>query len=135
HQHESLWRRSRGEGREIGVTCDRARDARCARVRRAECAVRGPKDSPGRAPRTAHRAPREARIAAHDELGGQSMLRGSSVIGLDIGSSQIKAVYMERRKQAWQLVSAGAVPTPLDSVQEGVVQDTDAVAESLRGLC
>src|SRR5438874_1073319 len=63
------------------------------------------------------------------------MLRGSSVIGLDIGSSQIKAVYMERRKQAWQLVSAGAVPTPQDAVQEGVVQDTDALAEALRGLC
>jgi len=63
------------------------------------------------------------------------MLRSSSVIGLDIGSHQIKAVYMERRKQAWQLVSAGAAPTPPGAVQEGIVQQPDAVAEALRGLC
>jgi type IV pilus assembly protein PilM len=63
------------------------------------------------------------------------MLRSSSVIGLDIGSHQIKAVYMERRKQAWHLVSAGAAPTPPGAVQEGIVQQPGAVAEALRGLC
>jgi type IV pilus assembly protein PilM len=63
------------------------------------------------------------------------MLRSSSVIGLDIGSHQIKAVYVERRKQACHLVSAGAVPTPPGAVQEGIVQQPDAVAEALRGLC
>src|SRR6266700_1042395 len=93
-------------------------------------------DTLSRRPFGCQDAGRELRAGAPPRAaGGQSMLRSSSVIGLDIGSHQIKAVYMERRRQAWQMVSAGAVATPPGAVQEGIVQQPDAVAERLRDLC
>jgi len=62
------------------------------------------------------------------------MLRGSSVIGLDIGSQQIKAVYLERKRGAWQLMAAGVQPTPPESVQEGIVTQKHEVASAIQGL-
>jgi type IV pilus assembly protein PilM len=62
------------------------------------------------------------------------MLRGSSVIGLDIGSHQIKAVYLERKRGGWHLVAAGVQPTPPEAVQEGIVVQRPEVAAAIQGL-
>lgn len=61
-------------------------------------------------------------------------MAGSSVIGLDIGSQQIKAVHVERRRREWSILSAGIVPTPPDAVQDGVILSPPLVAEAVRQL-
>lgn len=61
-------------------------------------------------------------------------MAASSVIGLDIGSNQIKAVHLERGRGRWSLLSAGVMPTPPESVQDGVVLDVPRVAEAVRQL-
>jgi type IV pilus assembly protein PilM len=61
------------------------------------------------------------------------MARGHRhVVGLDIGSSAIKAVELKRSGSAIELVGRPAVvPTPPRSVEGGVIVDTTAVAEAL----
>jgi len=61
-------------------------------------------------------------------------MANSSVIGLDIGSSQIKAVLLERRRQHWSLTNAGVIATPPESVQDGVILDIPRVTEAIRQL-
>jgi type IV pilus assembly protein PilM len=61
-------------------------------------------------------------------------MANSSVIGLDIGSNQIKAVHLERRRNQWALANAGIVPTPPESVQDGVILDIPRVTEAVRQL-
>lgn len=61
-------------------------------------------------------------------------MAGSSVVGLDIGSNQIKAVLLERSRSNWSLVNAGVVPTPPESVQDGVILNLPAVTDAVRQL-
>lgn len=61
-------------------------------------------------------------------------MASSSVVGLDIGSNQIKAVHLERSRSTWSLMNAGIVPTPPDSVQDGVILDLQGVTEAVRQL-
>jgi type IV pilus assembly protein PilM len=61
-------------------------------------------------------------------------MASSSVVGLDIGSHQIKAVHLERHRNSWSLVGAGIVPTPPESVQDGVILDIPRVTEAVRQL-
>jgi type IV pilus assembly protein PilM len=61
-------------------------------------------------------------------------MASSSVVGLDIGSNQIKAVQLERHRNSWSLVNAGIVPTPQDAVQDGVILDIPSVTEAVRQL-
>jgi type IV pilus assembly protein PilM len=61
-------------------------------------------------------------------------MASSNVVGLDIGSNQIKAVHLARSRNQWSLVSAGIVPTPPESVQDGVILDIPRVTEAVRQL-
>ncbi len=61
-------------------------------------------------------------------------MASGSVVGLDIGSSQIKAVQLERHRGNWQVINAGIVPTPPESVQDGVILDVNRVTEAVRQL-
>lgn len=61
-------------------------------------------------------------------------MASSNVVGLDIGSNQIKAVHLSRSRSQWSLVSAGIVPTPPESVQDGVILDIPRVTEAVRQL-
>ncbi|MFN3648528.1 MAG: type IV pilus assembly protein PilM [Armatimonadota bacterium] len=61
-------------------------------------------------------------------------MAASSVVGLDIGSSQIKAVHLSRSRSNWSLAGAGIVPTPPESVQDGVILDAPSVTEAVRDL-
>jgi type IV pilus assembly protein PilM len=62
------------------------------------------------------------------------VLRSRSIIGLDIGSHQIKAIYLERKRGGWTVSAAGVTPTPPDSVSEGIVHEPDRVGESINAL-
>jgi len=61
-------------------------------------------------------------------------MASSNVVGLDIGSNQIKAVHLARSRNQWSLVSAAIVPTPPESVQDGVILDIPRVTEAVRQL-
>jgi len=55
-------------------------------------------------------------------------------IGLDIGSSSIRAVEVRRGKDEYNLTNFGQVPLPAGTVQAGVVQDPIAVTLALKQL-
>lgn len=61
-------------------------------------------------------------------------MASSNVVGLDIGSNQIKAVHLTRNRNDWSLVSAAIVPTPAESVQDGVILDIPRVTDAVRQL-
>lgn len=65
------------------------------------------------------------------------MARGHKhIVGLDIGSSAIKAVELRRSGSSIELLGRPAiVPTPENSVEGGVVVDTAAVAGALGDAC
>jgi type IV pilus assembly protein PilM len=62
------------------------------------------------------------------------VLRSRSIIGLDIGSHHIKAIYLERRRGGWTVTAAGVAPTPPESVAEGIVHEPVRVAEAVSAL-
>jgi type IV pilus assembly protein PilM len=55
-------------------------------------------------------------------------------IGLDIGSSSIRAVEVRRGKDEYALTNFGQVPLPLGTVQGGVIQDPVVVTSALKQL-
>jgi type IV pilus assembly protein PilM len=55
-------------------------------------------------------------------------------IGLDIGSSSIRAVEVRRAKDEHLLTNFGQVPLPIGTVQGGVVQDATVVTSALKQL-
>ncbi len=56
------------------------------------------------------------------------------VIGIDIGSSSIKVVEMEPAGKSYKLVSFGVVPTPKDSITNGQINDTSAIATAIQSI-
>jgi type IV pilus assembly protein PilM len=62
------------------------------------------------------------------------VLRSRSIIGLDIGSHQIKAIYLERKRGGWTVTAAGVVPTPPETVSEGIVHEPSRVADAVSAL-
>jgi type IV pilus assembly protein PilM len=62
------------------------------------------------------------------------VLRSRSIIGLDIGSHQIKAIYLERKRGGWTVTAAGVVPTPPETVSEGIVHEPARVADAVSAL-
>jgi type IV pilus assembly protein PilM len=61
-------------------------------------------------------------------------MAGVNPIGLDIGSSAIRAVEVRRGKDEYALTNFGAVPLPPGTVQSGVLIEPDAVTAALRQL-
>jgi len=61
-------------------------------------------------------------------------MAGVIPIGLDIGSSSIRAVETRRTKDDYSLTNFGQVPLPPGTVQGGVVQDPVAVTMGLKQL-
>ena len=54
------------------------------------------------------------------------------LVGLDIGSSSIKAVELKNTKQGFELVSFGLEALAQDTVVDGAIMDAPAVAESIK---
>ena len=64
------------------------------------------------------------------------MLRSwrSGLVGLDIGSSAVKAAEIRRRGRAWELAEFGSTPLPAGTVDCGTIADRDAVVAAVRRL-
>ena len=58
--------------------------------------------------------------------------KSKAVIGLDIGSSAVKAVELKQVGKGWKVVAFGIQPVPPDSIVDGAIIDGAAVADSIR---
>jgi type IV pilus assembly protein PilM len=63
-----------------------------------------------------------------------SLFRKETLVGLDIGSANIKAVQLEPQRFGYRVVRAAQQATPVRSVREGVITDKPAVAGAIREL-
>ena len=57
-----------------------------------------------------------------------------AVIGLDIGSSAVKAVELKVSGKGFKVVAFGSEPVPPDSIVDGAIIDGTAVADAIRRL-
>ena len=55
-------------------------------------------------------------------------------IGLDIGSSSIKAVQLKKKGQGWALQAFGMQPLVPQTIVDGTIMDQGAVADAIRAL-
>ena len=55
-------------------------------------------------------------------------------VGLDIGSSAVKAVVLKKGRGGWSLVAAGEAPMPVGGLQDGATAEPTAVSEAVSGL-
>lgn len=62
------------------------------------------------------------------------LFKSKTVAGLDIGHHRIKVMVVERTSAGWRVARQGWVPTPPETVREGVVIDTEAVGAAIRQL-
>ena len=60
--------------------------------------------------------------------------RVKSVVGLDIGSSAVKAVELKGSGRSFKVVGFGSEPVPPDSIVDGAIIDATAVADAIRRL-
>jgi type IV pilus assembly protein PilM len=58
--------------------------------------------------------------------------RPKAVVGLDIGSSAVKAVELKASAKATRVVSFASEPVPPDSIVDGAIIDAGAVADAIR---
>ena len=60
--------------------------------------------------------------------------RAKPVVGLDIGSSAVKAVELKSTGSGYEVAAFGSEPIPLDCIVDGAIVDGTAVAESIQQL-
>ncbi|HJR61252.1 MAG TPA: type IV pilus assembly protein PilM [Vicinamibacterales bacterium] len=60
--------------------------------------------------------------------------RAKSLVGLDIGSSAVKAVELKPAGRGYRVAAYGSEPLPPDSIVDGAIIDGAAVAEAVRRL-
>ena len=60
--------------------------------------------------------------------------RAKSLVGLDIGSSAVKAVELKAAGRAYKVATYGSEPLPPDSIVDGAIIDGAAVADAIRRL-
>jgi type IV pilus assembly protein PilM len=60
--------------------------------------------------------------------------RAKALIGLDIGSSAVKAVELKPAGKGYKVTAFGAEPIPPDSIVDGAIIDGAAVADAIRRL-
>jgi type IV pilus assembly protein PilM len=58
--------------------------------------------------------------------------KSKSVVGLDIGSSAVKAVELKPAGKGFRVAAYGAEPVPPDAIVDGAIIDAGAVAEAIR---
>ncbi|MEN6581918.1 MAG: type IV pilus assembly protein PilM [Armatimonadota bacterium] len=63
-----------------------------------------------------------------------SLFSKETTVGIDIGSSCIKAVEIEPTARGWELVNAAVAPTPADAIREGVIVNVAEVSQQIRSL-
>ena len=62
-----------------------------------------------------------------------SLLRPPTV-GVDIGSSAVRAVSMRQGRSGWSLLAAGEAPVPDGCIQDGAVADPAMVSQTVQQL-
>ena len=67
-------------------------------------------------------------------MSGLLARRSPALVGLDIGSSAVRAVELETTRTGRRVVAAAAAPLPRDAVADGAILDGDAVAGAVRGV-
>jgi type IV pilus assembly protein PilM len=60
--------------------------------------------------------------------------RTKAIVGLDIGSSAVKAVELKPSGKTYRVAAFGAEPLPPDSIVDGAIIDSTAVADAIRRL-
>jgi type IV pilus assembly protein PilM len=60
--------------------------------------------------------------------------KSKSVVGLDIGSSAVKAVELKAAGKGFRVAAYGAEPVPADAIVDGAIIDAGAVAEAIRSV-
>jgi type IV pilus assembly protein PilM len=60
------------------------------------------------------------------------LAKSKAVVGLDIGSSAVKAVELKPAGKGWKVVAFGVQPVPPDSIVDGAIIDGAAVADAIR---
>jgi len=57
-----------------------------------------------------------------------------SLVGIDIGSSSIKALELEPSVNGWRVINAAVQTTPLDSCRDGVITNVLDVSQAVHKL-
>ncbi len=60
--------------------------------------------------------------------------KSKSVVGLDIGSSAVKAVELRAVGKGFRVAAIASEPVPPDSIVDGAIIDGGAVADAIRRL-
>lgn len=60
--------------------------------------------------------------------------KAKSLVGLDIGSSAVKAVELKAAGKGYKVTAFGSEPVPPDSIVDGAIIDAAAVADAVRRL-
>ena len=60
--------------------------------------------------------------------------RSKSLVGLDIGSSAVKAIELKPAGKAYKVTAFGSQPIPPDSIVDGAIIDGAAVVDAIRRL-
>ena len=60
--------------------------------------------------------------------------KAKAVVGLDIGSSAVKAVELRRSGRSYKVVGFASAPIPPDSIVDGAIIDATSVADAIRRL-
>ena len=60
--------------------------------------------------------------------------RAKSLVGLDIGSSAVKAVELKPAGKGYKVTAFGSQPMPPDSIVDGAIIDGTAVVDAIRRL-
>jgi type IV pilus assembly protein PilM len=60
--------------------------------------------------------------------------KARAVVGLDIGSSAVKAVELKPAGKSYRVVAFGSAPVPPDSIVDGAIIDAAAVADAIRRI-
>src|SRR5262245_7180464 len=57
-----------------------------------------------------------------------------AIVGLDIGSSAVKAVELKATGKSHRVAALGIEPVPADSIVDGAIIDATAVSDAIRRL-
>jgi type IV pilus assembly protein PilM len=58
--------------------------------------------------------------------------KAKGIVGLDIGSSAVKAVELKQSGKAYRVAAFGTEPVPADAIVDGAIIDAGAVADAIR---
>jgi type IV pilus assembly protein PilM len=68
------------------------------------------------------------------EEGGllMALFSTKSYVGIDLGHHTIKVVQLDRHAGGWKVTKSGLIPTPPESLKDGVVVDPVAISQAIR---